>query len=467
MALILRTLMLLFVAAPLLAQPPAPIPTPEKSTSTPAKTADEALPPQMQKAMPTARPAPAVTSADRADAYKGLITTLHDSGENKTALTQLQNMPTELLAQLSLDPDFLVASAGIYSSVGENGYALRLLDSAVERYMLQRKPVPLGIRIQACYLLLESGDDYALHSRLFFVTQIAEREDSLTPEQSGQLNDLWIFFALRRAGEENSAGNRRAALRILITAYETYPESVLIKRSLAGSYLNAGDAKTALQLYKEVGLADASPADYQGAIGAAFAAGDRRNAEKWLRLLLEKEPKDPAVLTLAAKFEQARGNRKLAAHYYQSALENMPKEKRALTIPSSLRDEAPGPAKPSQSPLTTLASVTDPSAASVAINNSSATTGARSYLPGEQATSRLMPIFIPQRHTAAAAPALSVASPGSPSPASSPVVRTRPTLRSRHSATDPGKADVAHKGQVLYQFPSPGTARLGDYDPTR
>ena len=300
--------------------------------------------------------------------------------------------------------------------------------------------------------MLKTGDDAALYTRLLDVTQMSQRTDALTPEETTELNNLWIYFALRRASEEDKAGNGRAAFRMLMTAHDTYPDSALVKRSLAGSYMSAGDPKKALQLYKEADFANASPGDYEGAIGAALTTGDRQDAEKWLRLLVEKQPTDPAVLTLAAKIERARGNRKQAARYYRTALENLPRENGALAIPPTRRDEAPTATVAPSSPITSLASVTGPGAAFA----SSVRSHGNIYLPGEKDATMLVPIFVPRREAEGAAPSLAVASEPNPSRSSSSTVRRRPTSRTRRAASDSAKADAARK-----------TERLGDYDPAR
>jgi tetratricopeptide (TPR) repeat protein len=483
-----RVLLLLLVAAPAFAQPPAPPSAQPTSTVTATPAVQPGLPPQMQQAIATSQQvAPALTGADRVDAYKGLITTLHEGGENKSALAQLQILPLNIEAQLNLDPDFLATSAGIYSALGDDATALRLLDAAEGRYLFTRFDVPMGLQVQQCYLLLNLGDEAGLHSRLLSVTQQAEHSESLTDEQRNSLNNLWIYFALRRSNEETSAGRQRNAMRILITALQTYPDNTLIKRSLAGAFLNAGDAKTALQLYKEAGLADATAGEYQGAIGAAFATGDRQDAEKWLHLLLEKSPTDPKVLTLAAKFERARGNRKLAASYYRAALENMPKEKRALTIPASLRDQAPDEVKTPQSPLTTLASVTDPLAvgapradntATIAFASDAQTSrGGNFRLPGERVSPRLMPIFIPQQSappSAAIQESTAEYVPSAPVPtatANSPRGKVRPSLRQHTSAPTNATTSLDSYAPTamppLYRFQPQATQRLGEYDPSR
>ncbi len=71
-------------------------------------------------------------------------------------------------------------------------------------------------------------------------------------------------------------------------------------------------------------MQDATAGDFQGAVGAALAANDRTHAEAWLRQALERYPRDPAILSLAARFERARGDNQRAADYYRAALAVMP-----------------------------------------------------------------------------------------------------------------------------------------------
>lgn len=447
-----RAFLLLLFAIPVMAQPPGAAPP------APATT----VPPQIKQPAATApsiRP-PTVSNTERADVYKGLITTLHSGGEDKAALTQMQSLPPNIMRQLSLDPDFLATSAAVYSALGDNGYALRLLNNAEERYTLMRQAVPLGLQIQQCYLLLNLGDDAGLHSKLMFVSQIAERGETLTEPQRDALNNLWIYLTLRRATEETSAGNQRSALRILLTGYETYPDNMPIRRSLAAAYLNAGDAKTALQLYKEAGFSDASAAEFQAGIGAAFAAGDREDARKWLRMALQKSPADPRVLTLAAKVEQAAGHRKLAARYYREALLNMPKQARALTVPAKLRDGEGKPQNAPAAPPVTLAAMTDPASSARQGSDTMSSIGTlptveahtygNHYLPGERIAPVLVPIYVAQ-------PSPAIPRVSAPSTASKPAASGgKRKLRNRDSTSDVPRESVL-----------PALERLGEYDPSR
>ena len=86
-----------------------------------------------------------------------------------------------------------------------------------------------------------------------------------------------------------------------------------------------GRAKEAVNLFKTVPMQDASAGDFEGAIGAALAANDKNQAEIWLRQALDRFPADPGVLTLAARYEQARGDNERAADYYRASLAAMPK----------------------------------------------------------------------------------------------------------------------------------------------
>ena len=71
-------------------------------------------------------------------------------------------------------------------------------------------------------------------------------------------------------------------------------------------------------------MQDATSGDFQGAIGAALAADDKTQAELWLRQALDRFPRDPAILSLAARYEQARGDIQRAADYWRASLAVMP-----------------------------------------------------------------------------------------------------------------------------------------------
>ena len=56
-----------------------------------------------------------------------------------------------------------------------------------------------------------------------------------------------------------------------------------------------------------------------------WQANDQNQAELWLRQALERFPRDPEILSLAARYEQARGDNERAAEYYRASLAVMPR----------------------------------------------------------------------------------------------------------------------------------------------
>ena len=131
-------------------------------------------------------------------------------------------------------------------------------------------------------------------------------------------------------------GNVERAVEILDAASQAFPDNLAVRKAVAGGYAQAGRAKESLALYKTIPMQDATAGDFQGAIGAALAANDRNQAELWLRRAMEQFPHDPAILSQAARYEQARGDNQRAAAYYRASLAAMPaaspQEKLAHTL---------------------------------------------------------------------------------------------------------------------------------------
>ena len=119
-------------------------------------------------------------------------------------------------------------------------------------------------------------------------------------------------------------GNVQRAVDILDAASQAFPDNINVRKAVAGGYGRVGRAKESLSLYKTIPMQDATAGDFQGAVGAALAANDKAQAEIWLRQALDRYPRDPAILSLAARFEQARGDNQRAADFYRASLAAMP-----------------------------------------------------------------------------------------------------------------------------------------------
>jgi tetratricopeptide (TPR) repeat protein len=270
------------------------------------------------------------------DAWNGLLSTLHQAGEDTQALAEASSISPQVQSKLSASDDYLLTLSAIYSAGGHSRWALATLERLRARYAAQHTPVPVDVELQCSWLFFAAGDESNLYSTLM---GLGGRGD-LTDGQRGQVQTIWAAWSVRRAAQAAGAGNTRSAREILNTAREALSGNVAVIRSLAGGYLTAGDAPTALAIYRSLDLTSA--ADYQGAIRAALAAKDLKLTENWLRQALEQYPRDGQILGLAARFEQARGDNGRARDYWKASLAVSPDTGAADRLAHTLRTPVAG-----------------------------------------------------------------------------------------------------------------------------
>ena len=257
---------------------------------------------------------------DRIDAWKGLIATLQATNHMAEALQQIALIPPAVLKQLETDPDFVQSEASLYAAAGDTAHATEYMNRVQAHYAQLRTPAPASIEIQNAWLLYNTKNDRALYPALM---RLGGRQD-LTPTQRETVQTIWANWSVRRAGTAIDNNDNERAVEILEAAALAFPDNMQVRKVLAGGYLKTGQTKEALAIYKAVPMQDASAADFQGAIGAALAANDKAQAEAWLRQALDRFPADGAILGMAARFEQARGDNQRAADYWRAALAAMP-----------------------------------------------------------------------------------------------------------------------------------------------
>jgi cellulose synthase operon protein C len=250
----------------------------------------------------------------RADAWKGLLSTLHQSGADAQALAEAASIPSQTHRELSGDDDYLLTLSAIYSATGHPRWTIATLARLRARYAAQHQPAPIDVDIQSSWLLFSSGDEPDLYSTLM---RLGGRDD-LLDGQRRQVQSIWAAWSLRRAAQSTAAGNTRNAIKILNAARDALGGNPAVSSSLAGGYLTAGDAPAALAIYRSLDLTSAE--DYQGAVRAALAMKDLKLAESWLRQGLEIYRRDGGLLGLAAQFEQARGDNGRAREYWKASL---------------------------------------------------------------------------------------------------------------------------------------------------
>jgi tetratricopeptide (TPR) repeat protein len=257
---------------------------------------------------------------DRADAWKGLIAALMATNHNSEAMQEIGLIPAAVRKQLEGDIEFVQTEASLDAATGDTAHAQELMARVQAHYAKLKMEPPANIDIQNAWLLFNTRNDRALYSALM---RLGSRTD-LTMAERETVQDIWANWSVRRAGIAMDNGNVTRAVDILDAASQAFPDNMTVRKAVAGGFVEVGRAKESLALYKTVQFQDATAGDFQGAVGAALAANDKAQAELWLRQALDRYPKDPAILSLAARFEQARGDNQRASDYYRAALAAMP-----------------------------------------------------------------------------------------------------------------------------------------------
>jgi tetratricopeptide (TPR) repeat protein len=266
------------------------------------------------------------------DAWKGLVFSLIAANRNAEALMELSKIPPDVRLQLEADIEWVQGVASLYVAVGDTPHAGVYLKRVDDFYLLHRAQLPAAVEMQHAWLLYNIRSDSALYP----VLQRLDARTDLSPADRQQVSAIWVNWAIRRASDDINAGELQHGVQILQAAALQYPDSMLVRRALAGAYVRVGQAQQALTVYKTIPMDSATPGDFEGAVGAAIAASDMSQAESWLRLALARYPNDPQVLALAAHFEQARGNNQRASEFWRAALAAMPPGSDGKTLSNTL-----------------------------------------------------------------------------------------------------------------------------------
>ncbi|HVU46671.1 MAG TPA: cellulose synthase subunit BcsC-related outer membrane protein [Terracidiphilus sp.] len=254
------------------------------------------------------------------DAWKGLISALLATNRNSEALQEIGLIPAATRKQLENDIAFEQSVASAYAVNGDTTHAMEYMNRVQAYYAKLNETPPASVAIQNAWLLYNTGNDRALYPALM---QLGGRSD-LTLAQRETVQEIWANWSVRRAGTAMDEGDAQRAADILDAAFLAFPNNMTVRKAVAGGYVRVGRAKEALAIFKALPMDGASATDYEGAINAALAANDRIQTEAWLRQALASYPHDAAILTLAARFEQARGDNARAADYYRASLAAMP-----------------------------------------------------------------------------------------------------------------------------------------------
>ncbi len=330
-------------------------------------------------------------SPDRPDAWKGLLTVLHGAGRDQEALAQAQQIPQQVRLQLENDPEYLQTIGAVYNGLGQPREAQAFISRVQQHYSAQHAAAPADIDIQDAWLLFNGTNDAGLYRQLML---LGGRQD-LTDEQRRTVQTIWTNWAVRRANQAAASGNEKRSLAILNAAAKAFPENPGVLRALAAGYARAGLPRQAVLIFKAQDMTAATASDYKSAVGAALASGDTKDAETWLRYGLDAYPKDAQMLTLGARFEQARGNNGRAADYFRASLAALPPGDPGAELATELSQPVPAVRLPSATQSQDLASLLSNGVDAGAGDGQQNAEAARPYLPSYGNVSGQAPVQLP------------------------------------------------------------------------
>src|SRR6202020_297566 len=84
---------------------------------------------------------------DSKQAWIGYVQGLHAIGRDREAIRQLQQMPEDISSSLQDDPNYLQATAAVYSALGNNRRAVEAVDHANDIYSEQGIAPPASVQI--------------------------------------------------------------------------------------------------------------------------------------------------------------------------------------------------------------------------------------------------------------------------------------------------------------------------------
>lgn len=277
-------------------------------------------------------------SPERADSWRGLVLALHSAGRESEAASVLIRLPAEAHPILDRDASFQTAAGEVYLAANQPSEALRSFARAQEVFSSQRLPPPLELVLQTARLLAARGDDDNLYRELMY---LGDRRD-LSDTQRTQVQLIWTRWAVRRARVLAAEGDDRRAVTLLNAAAEAFAGNAEVLRLVAAGYAGVGKAREAVALYRTQDFSTLPATDIEAAIAAAIAARDRRTAEGWLRVGLDRFGRDPEMLTTAAELEQARGHEKRAVELTQQAKSLAPAQNPGQVLTAELKEAKAG-----------------------------------------------------------------------------------------------------------------------------
>ena len=272
-----------------------------------------------------------VAAPERADAWRGLISSLAALRHDEEAARQIALIPEPVRRQLDGDIGFVETEASLYAFTGDTPQALESMARVKAYFAGQHADMPAYLAVEYAQLLYNAQEDRLLYAEL---TRLGVRTD-LNAAQRATTRQIWADWSVSRAASAVATGENERAADILEAALLAFPENMSVRQAMAETLMHAGQAKEALALYKSVPMQNAPATEFEAAVSTALAANDKGQAEQWLRESLPKFPRDATLLALAGRYEQSIGETDRAVEYLRAALAISPTLSPAALPPAS------------------------------------------------------------------------------------------------------------------------------------
>lgn len=254
------------------------------------------------------------------DATLRLLVALHAAGEDQLAAQQQQALPADLRQQLNHDPEFLQTMASVEESLGNPKLAISRLQQIEAMDASSNQKTSANVELNLCWLLYRTHQGAELLQRL----KALDSQKNLTPAQQHDVSQIWILWSLRRTDRYRMQGEYLQAAQLQQAAHAAFPQNSRLRGTLAGTYIEAHEAKKTVAMYADRQTRLATPEDVRAAIGAAMATGQNQKAAAWLQEARARYPQNPALLVLYAKWEEIEEQDRKAIDHLRQAIQMMP-----------------------------------------------------------------------------------------------------------------------------------------------
>src|SRR5499427_4780571 len=251
------------------------------------------------------------------EAWRGYITALHNSGNDRIVVSEDARIPAETRAAMLDDTGLLSLLAAAHAKVGQHDDAVKLFAQARGRYRSSASVVPAAFEVQFGWeLLAASGHEADLKNLL---VETGMRTD-LTPAQREALGEMRSLLAVRSAEAALKSQGLERAAAILVEAGQEEPHDPRLRSALAGVYLQEHQYEKVLDLYRSWGTAGADAGEYRLAAGAAVMAHQDALADTLLLEGRQRWPDDAELLRMTGRQYVVAGKYRDGERYLKSAL---------------------------------------------------------------------------------------------------------------------------------------------------